>query len=115
MASYNIGLSVICDVKKQKNQLRSLVVSSEIVKGLFKGQTLKQQPKLGQMDSMFYKWFTEMCSEGKPMTGPMIFEKAKSFCGGMQITDRCTFSDGWLHNFEKLVSEGDIQMEYSSD
>jgi hypothetical protein len=26
-----------------------------------------------------YKWFTAMCSEGRPVTGPVIVEKAESF------------------------------------
>jgi hypothetical protein len=43
--------------------------------GLFQGKTLKQL-KLAQMDNMLYKWFTAMCSEGKPMTWPVIVEKA---------------------------------------
>jgi len=39
------------------------------MKGLLKQQTLKQ-PESAQMDKVLYKWFTTMCSEGKPMTGP---------------------------------------------
>jgi hypothetical protein len=46
------------------------------MKGLHKRQTLKQ-PKLTQLDKVLYKWFTAMCSEGKPMTGPKIIEKGK--------------------------------------
>ena len=42
VASYNIGLSAVYDIKKQKDQLQLLMVSSESVKGLFKLQTLKR-------------------------------------------------------------------------
>jgi hypothetical protein len=35
-----------------------------------------------------------MCSEGKPLIGPMIIEKANSFYDKMKITDTCTFSEG---------------------
>jgi hypothetical protein len=42
MASYNIGLLTVYDIKKQKGQLQMFMVSSESVKGLFKQQTLKQ-------------------------------------------------------------------------
>jgi len=37
--SHNMGLSNICDVKKQKDQLWSFMESNEIVKDLFKWQT----------------------------------------------------------------------------
>jgi hypothetical protein len=34
-------LSAVCDIKKQKDELQLFVAASEIVKALFKGQTLK--------------------------------------------------------------------------
>jgi hypothetical protein len=37
-----------------------------------------------------------MCSEGKPMTALTIIDKADSFYDEMKITDKCTFSEGWL-------------------
>jgi hypothetical protein len=67
------------------------MASSESVKGLSKQQTLKK-PKLLQLDRVLYKWFTAMCSEGKPMTGHMIIEKAESFYDEMKITDKFAFS-----------------------
>jgi hypothetical protein len=39
-------------------------------------------------------------SAGKSMTGHMIFEKAKYFYDEMKITDRCTFSKGWLQTLK---------------
>jgi hypothetical protein len=35
-----------------------------------------------------------MCSERKPMVGPLIIGKSKSFCDEMKIADRRTFSEG---------------------
>jgi len=26
------------------------------------------------------------------------------------VTDKCTFSEGWLQNFKELVAEGDVQL-----
>jgi DDE superfamily endonuclease./Tc5 transposase DNA-binding domain./CENP-B N-terminal DNA-binding domain. len=100
MAAYNIGSSTIYDIRKQKDQLRSFLASSENVKDLLKRQTLKQ-PKLAQLDKVLYTWFTTMRSEGKPVTGPLIIEKAKSFYDEMKITEKCTFSEGWLRNFKQ--------------
>ena len=92
MASYNIGLLAVCDVKKWKDQLQLFVTLSKRLKDLSKQQILKE-PKLAQLESMLYKWFTTVCSEVQHVTGPMIIEKAKSFYVKMKITDKCTFSE----------------------
>jgi hypothetical protein len=34
-----------------------------------------------------------MCSEGKPMIGPVIIEKAESFYDEMKVSDKCTFCE----------------------
>ena len=47
-----------------------------------------------ELDKQLYKWFTAVCSEGKPVTSPVIIEKAKSSCDEMKITDERTFSEG---------------------
>jgi hypothetical protein len=57
----------------------TVVESSESVKGVCKQQTLKES-KLAQLDGVLYTRFTVVWSEGKPVTGPMIADKAKSFC-----------------------------------
>jgi len=36
------------------------------------------------------KWFTGMHSAGKPTSGRMVIEKAKSFCDEPEVTDKCT-------------------------
>jgi len=35
-----------------------------------------------------------------------IIERAKSFYYEITITDKCTFSEGWLRNFKEPVVEG---------
>jgi hypothetical protein len=52
------------------------------------------------MNTPLYKWFTVMCPKGKPMTGPMIIQKAESFYDEMNITGKCTFSQRWLQNLK---------------
>ena len=43
-----------------------------------------------------------MHPEGKPMTGPMIIEKAKYFYDEVKITHKRTFRDGWQSSNKKL-------------
>jgi hypothetical protein len=45
-----------------------------------------EDPKLAHLDEMLYNWFTAMHSESKPVTVPMIIEKAKSFFDEMKMT-----------------------------
>jgi len=41
-ASWNVRLFIIYDMKKQKDRLQLFVASSESLKGLLEGQTMKQ-------------------------------------------------------------------------
>jgi len=46
---------------------------------------------------------TAVHAEGKSMTGPVVIDKGKCFYGEMKITNKCTFSRGWLQNFNPLM------------
>jgi hypothetical protein len=39
------------------------------------------------------------------MSGPSVTEKAKPVCNEMKIADKCTFSEGLLHNKKKITSK----------
>lgn len=100
MSEFNIGSSTIYDIKKQKDKLREFVAQSVTSKSIDTRQTLKK-PKLDQLDSVLYTWFSVKRSEGKPVTGPMLIEKAKQFQREMNLpVGDCVFSDGWLRNFK---------------
>jgi hypothetical protein len=63
------------------------------VKGLFNQQTLLKH-KFAQLYKVTCKWFVPVQSEGIPMPGPIVIEKAKSLYNEMKIND-CTFYEGW--------------------
>jgi hypothetical protein len=69
-----------------------------------------KQPKLLQLEKVLQKWFTAMCLEEKPVTGAMINQKVKSLYDEMKITDKFTFSEGWLRTFKQPAPEVDIQI-----
>lgn len=71
MVSYQLGLSNIHYIKKQKDQLLLITASNESVKDLLRQETL-EQPKSVQLDEILYKWFTGIHPDEKPITGPMI-------------------------------------------
>ena len=70
-------------------------VSSDSVKGRFKRELLKWS-KLAEVDRVLCRCFT---ARGKPVTGPTIIEKVKSFYDAIKITDKYTFREGWLQSW----------------
>jgi hypothetical protein len=70
------GLSTVYDIQKQKDQLWSFEAPVNGVKGPFNGQMLKHH-KLAQFDTAIFKLFTEIHSEWRPVTGPVIIRQAK--------------------------------------
>ncbi|GBM57218.1 Jerky [Araneus ventricosus] len=100
MNEFNIGSSTIYDIKKQKDELMKFASQSVTTEKLASRQTLKK-PKLEQLDSVLFKWFSAERSEGKPVTGPMIVEKAKKFGQDLGVAEsECNYSDGWFRNFK---------------
>jgi len=48
-----------------------------------------EQPKLHQFGRVLYQWYTTVCFERRPMTGPVIIEKANCLFDEMRLTDKC--------------------------
>jgi len=74
VTSYIFGLSTLYDIKKQMNQLWSLMASNESVKGLFRSETLREL-KLAQLDKVLCKRSRALLAEG-PGIVCMIIERA---------------------------------------
>ena len=77
MEEFNVGQSIIYDIKKQSKDLKQYLTDGESIKGCEKRKTLKK-PVLKQLDEVLYKWFTEKRSDEKPISDLMITEKAKN-------------------------------------
>ncbi|XP_066905498.1 jerky protein homolog [Halyomorpha halys] len=85
---------------KNKDELMKFASQSVTTEKLASRQTLKK-PKLEQLDSVLFKWFSVVRSEGKLVTGPMIVEKPKKFGQDLGVAEsECIYSDGWLRNFK---------------
>ena len=65
-----------------------------------------KQCKLLHLEKVFYKWFTAVCSEENPVTGPMIIQKVKSFYDEMKKTVKFTVCECWLQTFKQPAAEG---------
>uniref|UniRef100_K7FHP3 HTH CENPB-type domain-containing protein n=1 Tax=Pelodiscus sinensis TaxID=13735 RepID=K7FHP3_PELSI len=96
--SINIGSSTTYDIKKQKDRLRVFVAKIFVAKHTEVRQSLIR-PKMAQLDVALFKWFSAKHSEVKPITGPVLIEKAKRFHSEMNISESCVFR-GWWRNFK---------------
>ncbi|XP_008581406.1 PREDICTED: jerky protein homolog [Galeopterus variegatus] len=99
MQEYNVGMSTLYDIKAHKAQLLRFFANSDSNKALEQRRTL-HTPKLEHLDRVLYEWFLVKRSEGVPVSGPMLIEKAKDFYEQMQLTEPCVFSGGWLWRFK---------------
>ena len=99
MQEYNVGMSTLYDIRAHKAQLLRFFASSDSDKALAQRRTL-HTPKLEHLDRVLYEWFLVKRSEGVPVSGPMLIEKAKEFYEQMQLTEPCVFSGGWLWRFK---------------
>ncbi|XP_037659571.1 jerky protein homolog [Choloepus didactylus] len=112
MQEYNVGMSTLYDIKAHKAQLLRFFASSDSNKALEHRRTL-HTPKLEHLDRVLYEWFLAQRSEGVPVSGPMLIEKAKDFYEQMRLTEPCVFSGGWLwrfkarHGIKKLDASGE--------
>ncbi|XP_053415274.1 jerky protein homolog [Nycticebus coucang] len=115
MQEYNVGMSTLYDIKAHKAQLLRFFANSDSNKALEQRRTL-HTPKLEHLDRVLYEWFLGKRSEGVPVSGPMLIEKAKDFYEQMQLTEPCVFSGGWLwrfkarHGIKKLDASGEKQV-----
>jgi hypothetical protein len=96
---YGVGQSTIYDIKAQKDQILQFVAESDSMAGISKRKTLRG-PNNIDLDIVVYEWFRQRRSEGIPISGPMLMEKAKSYHEELKIEGDCDYSTGWLQKFK---------------
>ena len=69
MKEYGIGSSTIYDIRKQKDELMKFHSTTDSTKTINEKLVLK--PKLKQLDTVLYEWFTIKRSEGVPFLDPL--------------------------------------------
>lgn len=109
---YNIGKQTVRDIFRDKNKLTQFVMSSDTFNASSSRKTLKPS-SMKELDQAVYKWFTQKRSEGQPISGPMLLEKALWFHQQLNIQEQFNASQGWLQRFKSRhgVRQLDIQGE----
>ncbi|XP_072426251.1 transcription termination factor 3, mitochondrial isoform X1 [Chiloscyllium punctatum] len=97
--AYGVGITTIYDIKKQREKLFKFCAESDTVQGISERKMLRRA-KSADHDDALYKWFRHRRSEGLPISGTMLMEKAKQFHNDMKINSVCEYSQGWLQRFK---------------
>ncbi|XP_069192076.1 tigger transposable element-derived protein 7-like [Procambarus clarkii] len=96
-AEFNVGKSTVCDIKRQKDNIRKFLASSDSG-ALNKRKTIKGSANTN-LDEAVYKWFNQERSVGMPLGGDAIKTAADKFAQKMNIPD-FRASEGWLQRFK---------------
>lgn len=101
MAEYGVSSSTLYDLKKQKDKLLAFVGSTDGPSVAVDKRKSLKGAKMDELDRALFIWFSARRSEGKPLSGPLLCEKAKKLHQDLGIQEPCNFSDGWLRNFKR--------------
>lgn len=75
-----------------------------------KRKTMRKSP-LDALDTALYIWFVQKRSEGIPLSGPIVCEKALLFNAKMNGDPNFKASAGWLHNFKSRHGIRELNIE----
>lgn len=109
---YGVGTSTISDIKKQSQAIKDYASKLDSQDGSSKRKTMKLAENQ-ELESAMYAWFIHMRSQGQPINGPIICEKALIMNKLLNGDDAFKATTGWLQRFKSRhgIRELDIQGE----
>lgn len=72
---YGVGNATILDIKKNSDAITKFASVLDSEDGSLHRKTMKMAEKQ-DLDTAVYKWFMQVRSQGQPISGPLICEKA---------------------------------------
>lgn len=109
---YNVGTSTISDIKKQSQTIKDYASKLNSEDGSTKRKSMKSAENQ-ELDSAMYMWFMQIRSQGQPISGPIICEKALQMNILLDGDPNFKATSGWLQRFKSRhgIRELDIQGE----
>jgi hypothetical protein len=98
-AEFNIGNQTVCDIINKKDKLHKFVSLSDTFNGTSNCKSTKRS-KFEDLDTAVFKWFKQKRADGRPVSGPLLTEKAIWFHKQIGITEPFAASPGWLQGFK---------------
>lgn len=97
---FGISQRTVYDIRKNKDKILEYYASTDTNDGLSDRKSIRVV-KSANLDAVLYEWFRQRRSEGIPITGPLLREKAQELHVQLGITEQCHYSKGWLSRFKK--------------
>ncbi|KAK9709033.1 hypothetical protein QE152_g26838 [Popillia japonica] len=73
---YGVGRTTVNDIKRDAKKIENHVSKMKNADGNVKARKTMRPAKLDQLDTVMYQWFSQACSQGTHLTGPIIQAKA---------------------------------------
>ena len=78
-SEFGIGNSTVTDIKKSESSIRSFVSMMESLSVSSKERKIMRLADDEKVDEAVYLWYVQKRSQGIPITGPILREKAQLF------------------------------------
>lgn len=95
-----MGKSTIYDIKGARQKILEFYSQAEFSSNAMKTRKTTRDPKFSLLNKSLYEWFKQRRSQGFPISGHILSEKAKEFHLELNIAEPCEFSSGWIRNFK---------------
>lgn len=113
---FQVPRTTINDIKKNADHIQKFASQMETHDGQPKQRKTMKKAANEALDEALYLWFVQKRSEGIPLSGPLVAEKALFFNSKLNGDQNFRASVGWLSNFKKRhgIRELNIQGEKMS-
>lgn len=110
---FGVGEQTVRDLIKQKNDIFKFLSCAESTSELSAARKTMKKSSLSDMESALFEWFKQKRTEGIPISGPIVCEKATWFHETLKIEQTFNASQGWLFRFKARhgIRQLDIQGE----
>lgn len=113
---FDVPRSTIYDLKNDADKIIEWSTRMESIDAQPNKRKTMKMAKNSSIDDALYLWFTQKRSQGVPLSGPLLAEKAMFFSQKMDENSTFKASQGWLEKFKHRhgIRELNIQGEQLS-
>ena len=113
---YGIGKSTVYDLKKNENKIKMYASTMESLSYNNKKRKIMRMAADDKLDEALNLWFVQKRSQGMPVRGPVLSEKATQLNSKIHADSAPEFkaSKGWLwrfcnrHGMQQLSIQGEV-------
>lgn len=108
---FGVPRTTINDIKKNANEIQTFASQMESYDGRPKKRKTMKKATNESLDTSVYLWFVQKRSEGIPLSGPIVAEKAILFNKKLNGDESFKASSGWLEKFKNRHGIRELNIE----